>query len=116
MKTIHKSYKLRIYPTKEQEILLAKHFGCVRFVFNRFLSERQEEYLNNGNSLNYYDNARSLTELKNELIWLKEINSQSLQSSLRNLDIAYNRFFKKLAKFPRYKKKNEKFKKILIIF
>jgi putative transposase len=108
MKTIHKSYKFRIYPTKEQEELLAKHFGCVRFVFNRFLKERQEEYLNNGNSLNYYDNAKSLTELKNELIWLKEINSQSLQSSLRNLDIAYNRFFKKIAKFPRYKKKNDK--------
>jgi len=108
MKTIHKSYKCRIYPTKEQEVLLAKHFGCVRFVFNRFLLERQEEYLNNGNSLSYYDNARSLTELKNELNWLREVNSQSLQSSLKHLDIAYHRFFKKIAKFPRYKKKNEK--------
>jgi putative transposase len=108
MKTIHKSYKYRIHPTKNQEMLLAKHFGCMRFVFNRFLNERQEEYLNNGNSLNYYDNASSLTELKKNLVWLKEVNSQSLQSALKNLDIAYNRFFRKLAKFPRYKKKNDK--------
>lgn len=108
MKAIHKSYKFRIYPNKEQEELLAKHFGCARFVFNRFLKERQEEYLNNGNSLNYYDNAKSLTELKNELIWLKEVNSQSMQAALRNLDIAYNRFFKKIAKFPRFKKKFDK--------
>jgi putative transposase len=108
MKTIHKSYKYRLYPTKDQEMLLAKHFGCSRFVFNRFLNERKEEYLNNGNSLSYYDNAKSLTELKNELIWLKDVNSQSLQSALRNLDIAYNRFFKKIAKFPRFKKKTDK--------
>jgi putative transposase len=108
MKTIHKSFKYRIYPTKNQEMLLEKHFGCMRFVFNRFLNERQEEYLNNGNSLNYYDNASSLTELKKDLVWLKEVNSQSLQSALKNLDIAYNRFFRKLAKFPRYKKKNDK--------
>jgi putative transposase len=108
MKIIHKSYKFRIYPTKEQEEILAKHFGCTRFVFNRFLKERQEEYLNNGNSLSYYDNAKSLTELKNELIWLKDVNSQSLQSALKHLDIAYHRFFKKLAKFPRFKKKSDK--------
>ena len=108
MKIIHKSYKFRIHPSKEQEILLAKHFGCTRFVFNKFLKERQEEYLNNGNSLNYYDNAESLTKLKNELIWLKEVNSQSIQSALKHLDIAYNRFFRKLAKFPRFKKKFDK--------
>jgi putative transposase len=108
MKIIHKSYKFRIYPNKEQEELLAKHFGCARFVYNRFLKERQEEYLNNGNSLSYYDNAKSLTELKNELIWLKEVNSQSMQSALKHLDIAYHRFFKKLAKFPKFKKKFDK--------
>jgi putative transposase len=108
MNIIHKSYKYRIYPTKEQEEILLKHFGCVRFIYNRFLKERQEEYLNNGNSLNYYDSTKSLTKLKNELIWLKEVNSQSLQSALKHLDIAYNRFFRKIAKFPRFKKKFDK--------
>lgn len=108
MKIIHKSYKYRIHPTKDQEIFLDKHFGCSRFVFNFFLNERKEEYLNNRNSLSYYDNAKSLTELKDKLIWLKEVNSQSLQSALRNLDIAYNRFFKKISKLPRFKNKNDK--------
>ena len=106
MKIIHKSYKYRIYPTKEQQILIEKHFGCCRFVFNKFLNDRKEEYINNGNCLNYYNNAKTLTEMKTDLSWLKDINSQSLQSVLRNLDIAYNKFFKKIAKFPRFKKKN----------
>jgi putative transposase len=106
MKIIHKTYKFRIYPSEQQKIVIEKHFGCCRFVFNKFLNERKEEYLNNGNYLNYYNNAKSLTEIKKDLPWLKEVNSQSLQSVLKNLDIAYNRFFKKITKFPKFKKKN----------
>lgn len=77
------------------------------FVFNRFLNERKEKYLNENTSLNFYDNARTLTELKrnDDFLWLKEINSQSLQSSLRNLDTAYNKFFRKQTKFPKFKSK-----------
>lgn len=110
MKLIHKSYKFRIYPTKEQESLLSKHFGHCRFVFNRFLNERKEKYLNEKTSLNYYDNARTLTELKKdeEFVWLKEVNSQSLQASIRNLDIAYKNFFNKQNKFPRFKSKYDR--------
>ena len=94
---VKKSFKYRIYPTKEQEILLAKHFGSKRFVWNYFLNERKNAYLENNTSLNYYDNASSLTKLKkqDEYIWLKETNSQSVQASLRNLEVAYNRFFSK---------------------
>lgn len=110
MKQIHKSFKFRIYPTKEQESLLGKHFGHCRFVFNRFLNERKEKYLNEKTSLNYYDNARTLTELKKdeEFVWLKEVNSQSLQASIRNLDIAYKNFFNKQNKFPRFKSKYDR--------
>jgi putative transposase len=110
MTQIHKSYKFRIYPTKEQESLLSKHFGHCRFVFNRFLNERKKKYLNEKTSLNYYDNARTLTELKkdDEYIWLKEVNSQSLQASIRNLDIAYKNFFNKQNKFPRFKSKYDR--------
>ena len=110
MKKIHKSYKFRIYPTKEQESLLSKHFGHCRFVFNRFLNERKEKYLNEKTSLNYYDNAKALTELKKdeEFVWLKEVNSQSLQASIRNLDIAYKNFFNKQNKFPRFKSKYDR--------
>jgi len=110
MKQVHKSYKFRIYPTKEQESLLSKHFGHCRFVFNRFLNERKEKYLNEKTSLNYYDNARTLTELKKdeEFVWLKEVNSQSLQAAIRNLDIAYKNFFNKQNKFPRFKSKYDR--------
>ena len=110
MKLIHKSYKFRIYPTKEQESLLSKHFGHCRFVFNKFLNDRKEKYLNEKTSLNYYDNARTLTDLKKEeeFVWLKEVNSQSLQASIRNLDIAYKNFFNKQNKFPRFKSKYDR--------
>ncbi len=110
MKLIHKSYKFRIYPTKEQESLLSKHFGHCRFVFNHFLNERKEKYLKEKTSLNYYDNARTLTELKKdeEFVWLKEVNSQSLQAAIRNLDIAYKNFFNKQNKFPRFKSKYDR--------
>jgi putative transposase len=110
MKTIFKSFKFRIYPNKEQEILMTKHFGACRFVFNHYLNKRKETYLENKKSLNYYDNANDLTQFKknDNFNWLKEINSQSLQSSLRNLDTSYGRFFRKQSKFPRFKSKYDK--------
>ncbi|MDY0270223.1 IS200/IS605 family element RNA-guided endonuclease TnpB [Trichloromonas sp.] len=110
MKTIFKSFKFRIYPNKEQEILLAKHFGACRFVFNHYLNKRKESYLEDKKSLNYYDNANDLTQFKKDenYNWLKEINSQSLQSSLRNLDSSYMRFFRKQSKFPRFKSKYDR--------
>ena len=107
MNKINKSYKFRINPTKEQIVLISKHFGATRFVFNRYLNSRKETYIEEKKSLNYYDNANDLTVLKKDeqFVWLKEINSQSLQSSLRNLDTAYNKFFRKQTKFPRFKSK-----------
>ena len=110
MKTIFKSFKFRIYPNEEQEILMAKHFGACRFVFNHYLNKRKESYLEDKKSLNYYDNANDLTQFKKDenFNWLKEINSQSLQSSLRNLDTAYGKFFRKQTKFPRFKSKYDR--------
>jgi len=107
---INKTFKYRIYPTKEQEILLAKHFGVKRFVFNYFLDQRKKTYLESKKSLNYYDNAKVLTTIKkqDEYLWMKEVNSQSLQASLRDLDVAYNNFFSKQNKFPRFKSKHDK--------
>jgi putative transposase len=109
MKTINYTYKLRLYPTENQKILLAKHFGATRFVWNRFLAERQKSYQKEGKSVNYYDDARKLVSLKksDEFFWLKEINSQSLQATAKFLDGAYNDFFKKLGGFPRYKSKKD---------
>lgn len=110
MKNIHKSYKYRIYPTKEQESLLSKHFGCVRYIYNHFLNERKEKYQEHKKSPNYYAQAKTLTGLKKkkETDWLKEVNSQTLQHALRHLDTAYLNFFRGKAKFPRFKSKKNK--------
>lgn len=109
-KKIHKSYKYRIYPTKEQETFLLKHFGSVRFVYNYFLAQRIQQYQQTGKSDNYYTQAKHLTKLKKqqEYNWLKEINSQTLQSALSNLETAYVNFFSGKSKFPRFKKKTQK--------
>lgn len=109
MKTIFRTYKFRLKPNSEQKILLAKHFGCARFVFNHFLAERQEEYKNEGKSSNYYTQQARLVELKKgEYKWLKEVNSQTLQVALRNMDTAYQNFFKKKSGFPNFKSKKSK--------
>ena len=106
----NKTYKLRIYPTAEQEVLLAKHFGHSRFVYNHFLNERKEQYQANKKSDNYYKQAATLTKLKKEddTKWLKEVNSQTLQFALRSLDTAFLNFFRGNAQFPKFKSKKHK--------
>lgn len=110
MRKINRTYKFRLYPTKAQTELLAKHFGCARFVYNYFLNQRQEQYRLTGKSDNYNAQAKALTELKKqeETAWLKEVNSQTLQSALWCLDKAYTNFFKKRAKYPKFKSKRSK--------
>jgi putative transposase len=105
-----RTYKYKLKPNDEQIVLLNKHFGSIRFVYNHFLNERKTEYETNKNSINYYDNAKSLTELKkqDDYSWLKEINSQSLQDSLKNLETAYKNFFRFNKGFPRFKSKHRK--------
>ena len=107
---INKTYMFRIYPNASQMELLAKHFGCTRFVYNYFLNQRQEQYREKGVSDNYYAQAKTLTKLKKqeETAWLKEVNSQTLQFALRNLENAYTNFFQKRTKFPKYHSKKGK--------
>jgi len=102
-----KSFKFRIYPTRSQIELMLKHFGSTRFVWNYFLAQRKESYLKDKTSLNYHDNSKALTLLKktDDFNWLQDVNSQSLQASLKDLDTAYGRFFKKQAMFPKFKKR-----------
>jgi putative transposase len=110
------TYKLRLTPTKKQEVLLSKHFGSIRYVYNLFLDRRTKFYLEakekqlSKKTLTYVDMAKELTEIKGnaETEWLNECNSQSLQHSLKHLDGAYNRFFKKLANYPKFKSKKNK--------
>ena len=102
---MEKAYKYRIYPNKEQQTLIAKTFGCCRFVYNYYLDKRIQAYKENKTSLNYYDCANNLKDLKKEFEWLKEVDAISLQSSLKNLDSAYQKFFKEHSGFPKFKSK-----------
>ncbi|MEN1939022.1 IS200/IS605 family element RNA-guided endonuclease TnpB [Paenibacillus sp. 102] len=107
---VNKAYKFRIYPNKEQEIIIAKTIGCSRFVFNRFLALWNETYKETGKGLTYHSCSAELTQLKkqNDTIWLKEVDSIALQSTLKNLADAFLRFFKKQNDIPRFKSKNNK--------
>ena len=110
MRKINRTYKFRLYPNKAQTELLSKHFGCSRFVYNYFLNQRKEQYKLTGKSDNYYEQAKSLTEIKKkeETAWLNEVNSQTLQFAIKSLEAAYTNFFKKRAKFPKFKSKHSK--------
>lgn len=102
---MEKSYKFRIYPNKTQQELIQKTFGCCRFVYNYYLDKRIQAYKENKTSLNYYDCCKDLTSLKKELEWLKEPDKDSLQKALKDLDNAYNKFFKEHSGFPKFKSK-----------
>lgn len=105
-----KAYKYRLYPSDDQKVLLAKHFGCVRWVYNYCLNLKSEIYQKEEKSVSCFDLIKWIKELKDyePTIWLKEVNSQSLQSAIRNLDMAFTGFFKKKAKYPRFKSKKNK--------
>ena len=105
---INKAYKFRIYPSKKQRELIAKTIGCSRFVFNHFLNAWNSEYSQTGKGLTYGLCSKQMTQLKKELVWLKEVDSIALQSSLKNLDDSFKRFFRKQNDAPRFKSKRNK--------
>jgi putative transposase len=103
-----KGFKYRLYPSDDQSVLLDKHFGCTRFIYNLALETRINAYQGNKVSISRYDLQKQVVDLKDDYIWLKEVNSQSLQSALLNLDYAYKRFFQTKKGFPKFKKKSSK--------
>ena len=104
---IYRSYKYRFYPTTEQQVLLAKSFGCARFVYNRFLALRNQAYQDHKINVSFPDACFLLTldKKKDEFSFLNEVSNSMLQQSLRNADAAYQNFFKKKANYPRFKNK-----------
>jgi len=95
------AYKYRLYPNKEQQEYFAKTFGCVRFIYNRMLSDK----------INYYNKTKQKlnntpAQYKNEFPWLKEVDSLALANAQMNLQTAYNNFFKRPeVGFPKFKSK-----------
>lgn len=102
---MEKAFRFRIYPNTKQKIQIGKTFGCNRFVYNHYLDERIKKYENENKTLTYYDCSKDLTNLKNQNIWLKEVESTSLQTTLKDLDKAYQKFFKEHAGYPKFKSK-----------
>lgn len=105
------SYKFRLYPNREQEIQIQRTFGCCRFVFNHFLAERIAQYKETGKAPTRFQQDKSLTLLKKEFDWLKEPDKCALQNELKDLDMAYQNFFRRVKKggepgFPRFKSKH----------
>ena len=106
---ILRAYKYIIFPTKEQEVLLAKHFGCSRWIYNYALDKKVKAYQTTKESLSRFTIQKDLPQLKKaeETSWLKEVNSQSIQASLENLDKAFTKFFRDKKGFPKFKSKKD---------
>ena len=91
---------------------MSRNFGCCRYVFNHFLAQRQEQYRNTGKAPSRFQQDKSLTALKQELPWLKEVDSTSLQVTLQDLDVAFQNFFRRVKQgekpgYPRFKSKHD---------
>ena len=104
------SYKFRIYPNTEQQTIIQKTFGFARFIYNHFLAQRISEYKATGKSPTRFQQDKMLTSLKKEFLWLKEVDSTALQSSLQTLDSAYQNFFRRVKNgekpgYPKFKNK-----------
>lgn len=102
-----KAYKYRIYPNFEQQMLIEKHFGCSRFVFNWALALQKRYYAMFGKSLSRAQIQSQLVKKKktDKFAWLNDVNSQSLLNALLNVYTAFANFFKGRANFPRFKSK-----------
>ena len=117
MKIIKRAYKFRFYPQNDLKVILAKTFGCSRFVFNKALelsennyatkyTDKDKQILNpNYKTLSNTDRINYIVTLKQSNPWLKEVSSIALQQSVKNLNTAYDRFFKGKSGKPQFKKK-----------
>lgn len=105
----YRAYRYRLYPNEEQKVLIAKHLGSCRFIYNYALAKKVKAYQVDGTNLSRFDIQADLPNMKkfDEYCWLKEVNSLSLQASLANLDSAYTKFFHEHKGFPNFKSKKD---------
>ena len=109
---MEKAYKFRIYPNDAQERLIQCTFGCCRFVYNRFLAMRIAAFSTEKKAYNYNDCSADMTILKKEFAWLQEVDALALLSALKDLDFAFQGFYRRDKRgekpgFPRYKRKHD---------
>ena len=105
---VKRAYKFRFYPTPEQEVILARTFGCVRFAYNHMLRQRTDAWFQRKEKVNYNQTSAMLTALKKtpEHVWLNEVSSVPVQQSLRHLQTAFSNFFARRAGYPAFKRKD----------
>lgn len=107
------SYRFRLYPNYVQQVQISKTFGCCRFVYNRLLDERQTAYREYAKSLSRFQQDKELPSMKKELPWLAEVDSTALQSAVRDLDTAFQNFFRRVKHgekpgYPKFKSKHDR--------
>ena len=106
---MYKSFKIRLYPTKEQEILLKKHIGCCRFIYNYMLDLQNKNYEAGNKYISKFNMIKLLTSLKKtgEFCWLGEVARHSLAIACGDLDSAFKGFFSKISRHPKFKSKHK---------
>ena len=102
-----KAIKIRIYPTAEQVDFINKQLGCCRFVYNNCLAFRKDSYQNEHVSISSSEAVKHITVLKKDNEWLKDVHSKVLQQSVRDMNQAYDNFFKLHRGFPKFKSKHD---------
>lgn len=105
---VKRAYRFRFYPTPEQERILARTFGCARFVYNHMLRLRSDAWMQRQERMGYHESSAALTALKRqpEYARLNEVSSVPVQQALRHLQAAFANFFAKRARYPQFKRKN----------
>ena len=104
---MERGYRYRIYPTREQQELMAKTFGCCRFVYNMCLDRKKTLYEAEKTSLSRTDcNNWCNRELKVEFEWLREVDKFALTNAIYDMDSAYQKFFREHAGYPKFRSKH----------
>jgi putative transposase len=97
-----RAYKFRLNPTADQKILIGKHIGSCRYVFNWALAQKIKTYEETAKSVSQFELNKQLTQLKKEQLFLKEVNAQSLQGMTKQVESAFTRFFREKKGFPNF--------------
>lgn len=105
---VKRAYRFRFKPTPEQDLILARTFGCARFAYNYMLRLRTDAWMQRQERVGYHETSAALTALKKtpEHAWLNEVSSVPVQQALRHLQTAFTNFFAKRARYPQYKRKD----------
>ena len=104
---MYKGYTIRIYPAKDQEELLRKHIGCCRFIWNYMIEVQKKNYMNGEKYISKFNMIKLIPSIKKEYDWLNEVSMSSLQRVCDDVNTAYQRFFKKISNYPKFKSKKK---------